>query len=162
MGISWDPIEFNHSHSRPASLPFPFPFPCLLNCNFHSHGNPMDSHSHGNPTPMHTSTLKSHFFLDVTSWKFDQPWQDCGPFPPRICCSPQPSTWKSSHCSRNVATTALCYSGPLLWWAITPYLIHPSLDRPTHHPNSICIQSAVLPQYTFWTHRHTHTDRQMG
>jgi len=41
-----------------------------------------------------------------------------------------------------------------------PHLIHPSLDRPTHHPNGIRIQSAVLPQYTFRTDRQT--DRQMG
>jgi len=57
MGISWDPVEFNHSHSRPASLPFPFPFPGLLNCNPIPMGIPWDSHSHGNPTPMHTSNF---------------------------------------------------------------------------------------------------------
>ena len=47
---------------------------------------------------------------------------------------------------------------------------HPSntpIHRPTPLtiiPNGIWIQSAVLPKYTFWTDRptHTHTDRQMG
>jgi len=47
------------------------------------------------------------------------------------------------------------------------YLLHPSTSRPTT-PNGIQIQSAVFPQYTGQTDRHTtdadthtHTDRQM-
>ena len=47
---------------------------------------------------------------------------------------------------------------PFLLGDVDPHLIHPSLDRATHHPNGIQIQLAVSPQYTLQTDRST--DRQ--
>jgi len=43
---------------------------------------------------------------------------------------------------------------PFIQWSPS-HLIHPSLTYPTHHPNSIQIQSATSPQYTFRTDRPT-------
>jgi len=54
-------------------------------------------------------------------------------------------------------------TAPSLSMITPPLITHPSTDELTI-PKGIQIQSAVLPQYTFWTDTsaHTHTGRQMS